>query len=148
MVENTDRALVGEMLKMSDVIDLVVPRGGAELIHFVAENARMPVLIGGTGVCHTYVDRAADLAKAEEIVNNAKCRRPTICNALDTVLVHADVAEAFLPALGRRWAEQGGDALRPPLAAAAAGPGDPRPERCERRPRTTSGRSSWPSWPR
>ncbi len=106
MVENTDRALVGEMLKMSDVIDLVVPRGGAELIRFVAENARMPVLIGGTGVCHTYVDRAADLGKAEEIVNNAKCRRPTICNALDTVLVHSDAAEAFLPALGRRWADK------------------------------------------
>ena len=83
-----------------------MPRGGAELIRFVAENARMPVLIGGTGVCHTYVDRAADLAKAEEIVYNAKCRRPTICNALDTVLVHADAAEAFLPALGRRWADK------------------------------------------
>jgi glutamate-5-semialdehyde dehydrogenase len=103
-IESTDRALVGQMLKMRDVIDLVVPRGGG-LIDFVVENATMPVLIGGIGVCHTYVDREADLAKAEEIVFNAKCRRYTICNALDTLLVHRDVAAAFLPAIGRRWAE-------------------------------------------
>ena len=105
-IESTDRALVGQMLKMRDVIDLVVPRGGG-LIDFVVENATMPVLIGGIGVCHTYVDREADLAKAEEIVFNAKCRRYTICNALDTLLVHRDVAGAFLPAIGRRWAEAG-----------------------------------------
>lgn len=105
-IESTDRALVGQMLKMRDVIDLVVPRGGG-LIDFVVENATMPVLIGGIGVCHTYVDREADLAKAEEIVFNAKCRRYTICNALDTLLVHRDVADAFLPAIGRRWADAG-----------------------------------------
>jgi glutamate-5-semialdehyde dehydrogenase len=105
-IESTDRALVGEMLKMRDVIDLVVPRGGG-LIDFVVENATMPVLIGGIGVCHTYVDREADLAKAADIVYNAKCRRYTICNALDTLLVHRDVVAAFLPAIGRRWAEAG-----------------------------------------
>jgi glutamate-5-semialdehyde dehydrogenase len=105
-IESTDRALVGEMLKMRDVIDLVVPRGGG-LIDFVVENATMPVLIGGIGVCHTYVDREADLAKAADIVYNAKCRRYTICNALDTLLVHRDVAAAFLPAIGVRWAEAG-----------------------------------------
>jgi glutamate-5-semialdehyde dehydrogenase len=105
-IESTDRALVGEMLKMRDVIDLVVPRGGG-LIDFVVANATMPVLIGGIGVCHTYVDREADLAKAADIAHNAKCRRYTICNALDTLLVHRDVAAAFLPAIGRRWAEAG-----------------------------------------
>jgi glutamate-5-semialdehyde dehydrogenase len=107
LIENTDRALVGEMLKMRDVIDLVVPRGSAELISFVAENARMPVLIGGVGVCHTYVDRAANIDKGVRVVHNAKCRRYSICNALDTLLVHADIAEAFLPAIARAWAEAG-----------------------------------------
>ncbi len=107
VVESTDRALVGEMLRMKDVIDLVVPRGGAELIRFVAENATMPVLVGGIGVCHTYVDRAADLQKAVEIAVNAKTRRYSICNALDTLIVHREVAEEFLPALGARWAEKG-----------------------------------------
>ena len=106
LIESTDRALVGELLKMRDVIDLVVPRGGG-LIDFVVENATMPVIIGGIGVCHTYVDREADLAKAADIAFNAKCRRHTICNALDTLLVHGDVAAAFLPAIGRRWAEAG-----------------------------------------
>jgi glutamate-5-semialdehyde dehydrogenase len=107
LIENTDRALVGEMLKMRDLIDLVVPRGSAELINFVAENARMPVLVGGTGVCHTYVDRAADIDIGVRVVHNAKCRRYSICNALDTLLVHADIAEAFLPAIARTWAEAG-----------------------------------------
>jgi len=105
LIENTDRALVGEMLKMRELIDLVVPRGSAELIRFVAENARMPVLVGGTGVCHTYVDRAADIDMGVRVAYNAKCRRYSICNALDTLLVHADIAEAFLPAIARAWAE-------------------------------------------
>jgi len=105
LIENTDRALVGEMLKMREHIDLVVPRGSAELIRFVAENARMPVLIGGTGVCHTYVDRAADIDMGVRVAYNAKCRRYSICNALDTLLVHADIAEAFLPAIAQAWAE-------------------------------------------
>src|SRR3990170_1325815 len=99
MVENTDRALLGELLKMRDTIDLIVPRGGAELIRYVAENASMPVLTGGIGVCHTYVDRAADIVKAVPVVHNAKTRKFSICNALDTVLVHAEIAEEFLPAI-------------------------------------------------
>ncbi len=107
LIENTDRALVGEMLKMREFIDLVVPRGSQELIRFVAENARMPVLVGGTGVCHTYVDRAADIDMGVRVAYNAKCRRYSICNALDTLLVHADVAEAFLPAIAQAWAEAG-----------------------------------------
>jgi len=106
-VEQTDRALVSQMLTLSEYIDLVVPRGGAELIRFVAENARMPVLTGGVGVCHTYVDAAADLDKALAIAFNAKTRNWSICNALDTLLVHSSVAEAFLPRIAGRWAEAG-----------------------------------------
>jgi len=92
---------------MRDSIDLIVPRGGPELISYVAENATMPVLTGGTGVCHTYVDRAADIEKAVRVVHNAKTRKFSICNALDTLLVHRDIAEAFLPVIGRGWSETG-----------------------------------------
>ncbi len=106
-IENTDRGLVGQMLTMRDYIDIVVPRGGAELIRFVAENARMPVLTGGVGVCHTYVDRLADLDKAVDIVTNAKTRNWSICNALDTVLVHADVAVGYLPRAAESLAAKG-----------------------------------------
>ncbi len=103
-VESPDRALVAELLTMREYIDLLVPRGGG-LVDFVIENATMPVLIGGVGVCHTYVDASADLEKAVAIVDNAKTRRHTICNALDTVLVHRDVAADYLPRLAARWAE-------------------------------------------
>jgi glutamate-5-semialdehyde dehydrogenase len=96
-IDNTDRALVEAMLKMNDVIDLIIPRGGAGLIKSVAENATMPVVTGGIGVCHTYIDKTADIKKAVDIVFNAKVQRPTVCNALDSVLVHADIAEAYLP---------------------------------------------------
>ncbi|MBI2913689.1 MAG: glutamate-5-semialdehyde dehydrogenase [Chloroflexi bacterium] len=106
-IDNPDRALVGELLKMRDAIDLMVPRGGADLIRYVAENAAMPVLTGGTGVCHTYVDRAADIDKAVPVVHNAKTRKFSICNALDTLLVHQEIAGPFLPAMGRSWADAG-----------------------------------------
>jgi glutamate-5-semialdehyde dehydrogenase len=106
IIESNDRAIVAELLQMKDYIDLVVPRGGEELIRFVEANATMPVLIGGIGVCHTYVDSAADLEKAREIVVNAKTRRYSICNALDTVVVHADVASTFLPAVQQALAER------------------------------------------
>jgi glutamate-5-semialdehyde dehydrogenase len=123
-IENTDRALVGEMLTLRQYIDLVVPRGGAELIRFVAENARMPVLTGGVGVCHTYVDRLANLDKAVAIAVNAKTRNWTICNALDTLLVHRDIAPAFLPRISNGWAEKGvelrGDERAMQILSAAA----------------------------
>jgi glutamate-5-semialdehyde dehydrogenase len=96
-IDNTDRALVDEMLKMNDIIDLIIPRGGAGLIRSVAEKATMAVLTGGIGVCHTYVDKSADIKKAVDIVYNAKVQRPTVCNALDTVLVHANIAAGYLP---------------------------------------------------
>src|SRR6185295_15725095 len=107
IIESSDRAIVSEMLQMKQFIDLVVPRGGEKLIRFVEKNATMPVLIGGIGVCHTYVDADADLAKARDIVVNAKTRRYSICNALDTIVVHADVAQRFLPDAARAMAEKG-----------------------------------------
>jgi glutamate-5-semialdehyde dehydrogenase len=105
MVHDPDRARIGEMVRMRGEIDLVVPRGGHTLIEFVRENAQVPVVAGGLGVCHTYVHGDADLEMALEIVDNAKTRRPSVCNALDTVLVHDSVAARFLPALARRWAD-------------------------------------------
>ena len=106
-VDNPERTLVDAMLKMNQYIDLLVPRGGASLVKFVAENATMPAVTGGIGVCHTYVDRAADLKMAVEIVQNAKVRRPSICNALDTVLVHVDVAATSLPLMAKELVASG-----------------------------------------
>jgi len=106
-IENTDRALVNEMLKMRDFIDLIIPRGGAGLINFVRENATMPVISGGIGVCHTYVDKSADTDKAVAIAYNAKVQRPTVCNALDTLLVHSDIARRYLPMIAAAWAKAG-----------------------------------------
>ena len=93
--------MVDAMLGMKEYIDLLVPRGGAGLIQFVAENATMPAITGGIGVCHTYVDRAADTEKATNIIYNAKVQRPTVCNALDTVLVHSDLAPQCLPRIAQ-----------------------------------------------
>ena len=96
-VADTDRALVDVLLGMKRHINLLVPRGGTGLINYVAANATMPVLTGGVGVCHTYVDRDADPAMAARIVYNAKVQRPTVCNALDTALVHSAAAARCLP---------------------------------------------------
>jgi len=106
-IDNTDRALVEHLLKMNDVIDMFIPRGGEGLIRYVIETATMPVVSGGIGVCHTYVDRTADLQKAVPIVFNAKVQRPTVCNALDTVLVHADIAGRCLPPMAAELAGAG-----------------------------------------
>jgi glutamate-5-semialdehyde dehydrogenase len=107
LIENTDRALVGDMLQMRQYIDLMIPRGGAGLIKRVKENAAMAVVAGGIGVCHTYVDKGADIDKAVAIVFNAKVQRPTVCNALDTVLVHADIAKSYLPKAAKKLAGAG-----------------------------------------
>jgi glutamate-5-semialdehyde dehydrogenase len=107
LIENTDRALVGHLLKMRGIIDLVIPRGGAGLIRLVTENAAMPVVSGGIGVCHTYVDRSADLNQAVAIAYNAKVQRPTVCNALDSLLVHKDIAKRYLPLIAAEWAKVG-----------------------------------------
>ncbi len=106
-IENTDRALVSHLLNMRGIIDLVIPRGGAGLIKLVTENAAMPVVSGGIGVCHTYVDKSADLDKAVAIAYNAKVQRPTVCNALDSLLVHKDIAKRYLPLVAAEWAKAG-----------------------------------------
>ena len=107
IIESTERAVVNHVLKMDDTIDLIIPRGGAELIKFVASNAAMPVVAGGVGVCHTYVDKSADLDKAVAIAYNAKVQRPTVCNALDTLLVHTDIAPSYLRLIAQEWGKAG-----------------------------------------
>jgi glutamate-5-semialdehyde dehydrogenase len=106
-IDNTDRALVSHLLKMKEYIDLFIPRGSGELIDFVKENATMPVIGAGVSVCHTYVDRAADIDKAVAITYNAKVQRPSVCNALDTLLIHADIAPDCLPRIAAEWARAG-----------------------------------------
>jgi len=106
-VDNTDRSVVESLLKLDKYIDLIVPRGGAGLIEFVASHARMPVVTGGIGVCHAFVDATADLKKAVDIVYNAKVQRPTVCNALDTILVHREAARRFLPAVCKELTKAG-----------------------------------------
>ena len=105
-VDSTDRALVGEMLGMKGIIDLMVPRGSEDFIRYVDSNASMPVLAGGVGVCHTYVDKSADLDSAVAIAYNAKVQRPSTCNALDTLIVHSAVAPEYLPRIARAWGEK------------------------------------------
>lgn len=107
LVPWTDRQAVGHLLSMGDLIDLAIPRGGKSLIERVATEARMPVLKHYDGVCHVYVDAAADLAMASRIAVNAKCQRPGTCNAAECLLVHRDVAAAFLPNAGRALAAAG-----------------------------------------
>lgn len=107
LVDSPDRALVTELLSARGKVDLVIPRGGAELIRHVVENARVPVIETGVGNCHVYVHASADLAKAEAIVFNAKVQRPGVCNAAETLLVDARVAPAFLPAALARLAAAG-----------------------------------------
>ncbi len=101
VVDTTDRAAVLELLKLEEYIDLIIPRGGEGLIRFVTEHSRIPVIQHFKGVCHVFVDASADLERAEAIVMNAKVQRPGVCNALETLLVHRDVAERFLPRVGR-----------------------------------------------
>ena len=106
-VDRSDRGVVSILLRMGEFIDLVIPRGGTGLIRTVADQATMPILKHYQGNCHIYVDRAADLEMAKEIVLNAKCQRPGVCNAAETLLIHAEVAETFLPDLARSLREKG-----------------------------------------
>ena len=97
LIPTTDRAAVEEMLTLNQHLDLIIPRGGEGLIRFVDETSRIPVIKHYKGVCHLYVDRAANLEIAEDLLLDGKVSRPSVCNALETLLVHEDVAEAFLP---------------------------------------------------
>jgi glutamate-5-semialdehyde dehydrogenase len=103
LIDITDRQAVMEMLKLDQHIDLIVARGGASLIQTVTENSKIPVAKHSAGICHTYVDVGADLKMAEEICFNAKVQRPGVCNSMETMLVHQDVAEEFLPRMIRRF---------------------------------------------
>jgi glutamate-5-semialdehyde dehydrogenase len=98
---------VGALLALDGLVDLVIPRGGEEFVRWVAQHSRVPVLKHDKGLVHIYVDAAADLDMAAAIVMNAKVQRPSVCNALETLLVHRDVAVRFLPAIGARLAEAG-----------------------------------------
>ena len=102
-----DRAAVNALLQQEESIDLIIPRGGEDLIRFVVAHSRIPVLKHYKGVCHVYVDEGADLAMAEEICFNAKVQRPGVCNAMETLLVHSAEAERFLPAMARRFTTAG-----------------------------------------
>ena len=101
LVPSTDRAAVTLMAQLDRYIHLIIPRGGRSLIEAVTSAARMPVIKHFDGICAVYVDRAADLRMAEQIVVNAKCQRPGVCNAIETMLVHEEVARQFLPAVRR-----------------------------------------------
>jgi glutamate-5-semialdehyde dehydrogenase len=96
-VDDPDRARVLELLQMDRYVDMIIPRGGAALHEFCREHSRIPVITGGIGICHIFVDESADLKAANDVIYNAKVQRPSVCNALDTVLVHSKVAEQFLP---------------------------------------------------
>lgn len=102
LVEDTSRDSANELMAARGLVDLLIPRGGAGLIRACVDNAAVPVLETGTGICHIYVDRAADQEMALNIVENAKCSRPSVCNAAEVCLVHREIAEAFLPRLKER----------------------------------------------
>jgi glutamate-5-semialdehyde dehydrogenase len=106
-IGDPDRALVGKMLRLDKHIDMIIPRGGAGLHRICKEQSTIPVITGGIGVCHLYVDASADLDRSLDIIENAKVQRPSVCNALDTVLVNHAVADAFLPAMAARLAISG-----------------------------------------
>ncbi|NBC19022.1 MAG: glutamate-5-semialdehyde dehydrogenase [Bacteroidetes bacterium] len=104
-IDNPDRALVTELLRMDEYVDMIIPRGGAGLHRLCREQSTIPVITGGIGICHIYVDEDAKLGQAVDIIENAKVQRPSVCNALDTLLVHRAVAPTLLPRVARRLAE-------------------------------------------
>lgn len=105
-ISTSDREALSFILSQRNYLDLVIPRGGAGLIKFVTENSRIPVIETGVGNCHIYVDESADLAMAEKIIINAKTQRPGVCNAMETLLVHKNVADKFLPSLGKKLVDK------------------------------------------
>ena len=107
VVATTDRAAMLELLKREEEIDLIIPRGGEGLIRFVAEHSRIPVIKHYKGVCHVFVDASADFAVAEKIAVNAKVQRPGVCNSMETLLVHRDIAETFIPRIAAAMRAQG-----------------------------------------
>ncbi|MBI1883024.1 MAG: glutamate-5-semialdehyde dehydrogenase [Chlamydiae bacterium] len=119
LIEMTDREAIFELLKMSQFVDLVIPRGGEGLIRTVAEHARMPIIKHYKGVCHVFVDSDADFEMAEKIILNAKVQRPGVCNAAETLLVHQDLKDTFLPRVIRSLQEKGVEIRGCPQTCAA-----------------------------
>ncbi len=107
LIASADREAVRELMRMNGLVDVLIPRGGAGLIQSVVENASVPVIETGTGNCHIYVDGSADLDAAQDIIINAKCSRPSVCNAMETLLVHDVIAEDFLPRAVEKLRELG-----------------------------------------
>ena len=106
-IDTSDRQAVQDLIHLNGLVDVVIPRGGAGLIKMVVMNATVPVIETGAGVCHTYVDASADVDMAVKIAYNAKVQRPSVCNAMETLLVHKDVAVKFMPAMLAKYAEAG-----------------------------------------
>lgn len=106
-IESPDRELVNQLLKLDRYVDMLIPRGGAGLHKLCREQSTIPVITGGIGVCHIFVDRDADAAAALNVIVNAKKQRPSACNSVETLLVHTAIAEAFLPALSTRMQDEG-----------------------------------------
>lgn len=107
LIEDTSREVANQLLKLNEYLDVLIPRGGAGLIKNVVENATVPVIETGVGNCHVYIEADADLSMAERIIINAKTHRPGVCNAAETLLVHKDLAESFLPVVGKKLLELG-----------------------------------------
>jgi glutamate-5-semialdehyde dehydrogenase len=107
LIADPDRRYVGELLRLYQYVDMIIPRGGQGLHQFCRDNSTIPVITGGIGICHLYVDASADLNAAVEVIHNAKTQRPSVCNALDTALVHEQVAPIFLPRLVERLRASG-----------------------------------------
>jgi glutamate-5-semialdehyde dehydrogenase len=103
-IDSPDRELVTELLRLDQYVDMIIPRGGAALHKLCREQATIPVITGGIGVCHLFVDASADLQKSLDVIENARVQRPSVCNSCDTVLVHQEAAAAFLPLLAERMA--------------------------------------------
>lgn len=106
-IDQPDRALVFELLKLHQYVDMVIPRGGAQLHQICRENSTIPVITGGIGICHLFVDESANLPASIDVIRNAKIQRPSVCNALDTVLIHERIAQKFLPDLIHQLRQDG-----------------------------------------
>ena len=122
LLRDTDRAAANEMMKLNGLIDVLIPRGGAGLIKSIVAQATVPVIETGVGVCHVYIDESADLSMATDIIENAKCSRPSVCNAAETLLVHKSVATKVLPEIAKRLFGRGVE-LRCDARAKALMPG-------------------------
>ncbi len=121
VIETTEREAVLELLKLEEEIDLIIPRGGEGLIRFVSEHSRIPVIKHYKGVCHTFVDASADYDQAEKICINAKVQRPGVCNAMETLLIHQDIAETFVPRIAAAMRAKGVELRGCPVTCEFAG---------------------------